>query len=846
MKPNPRQFSMQVFRYVLGPLLVLIAAILVFYTDGTPFYMPNPAAILVLIVIISCFYGGLAPGLLTAFCAWVYLGFFFSEDGVLTDEAGRRILMWAISLPSMAILVGVLKNKSEAFFTREIKERTLREEELRNNEERIRAILNSANDAFIAIDSQSYIREWNPQAEKTFGWTREEVLGKTLPSIIIPESYRESHFKGLGKYLATGEGPILNRRIEVPAIHRDGHELIVELTVYPIRQKNYLLFGAFLHDISLRKKNEQLGIIQYSATRIMTEADSVSEAIQPLLKTVCSGLNWPLIEIWLTDKERKSLSCAGQWSSSSELDEKFKAINSDLQIPIGEGLVGKVATKTNPLWILTKDRELPRAEFLKENGIQTILYCPICEGQELIGTLCIHHTKSLSADVQILDLMGDLSKRLGLFVLRRWAEEELTRLSKDLEVKVQQRTEELGNLNKQLTQEVTEKQILYEQAQTANRLKDEFLATISHELRTPMNVILGHSELLHDEDLNEAERKKSIDAIYRNTKAQVHIVSDILDVSRFITGKVQLSMEVVDMAQIISLSVESILPAASAKSIEIVENLEPEVGTVAGDPTRLQQVMWNLLSNAVKFTPRRGKIYVSLNKAESNVIITVKDTGKGIDPSFLPYVFERFRQEDATTTRKFGGLGLGLAITRSIVEAHGGNVQATSEGKGKGATFTVILPMSSVRASPTSHKANKELVAINKTPLKDLTILIVDDQADAQILVGTILKKAGATVLVASSAAEAFKSLIKNRPDVVVTDIGMPGQDGYDLIRMIRKLPPEMGGNTMVIALTAYAHDEDHNRALQTGFQEHLAKPVEAKVLIQAISKLTGRYVPVH
>lgn len=844
MKSSPRKLITQALHYLIGPIIVLLVGLAAYYSEGTPYYLPNPASILVLGIIVACFYGGLAPGLLTSILAWVYLAFFFAKDGVLSDDSARRIFMWAVSLPSIALIVGILKNKSEAHLLREINERALREEELRNNEDRIRAIINSANDAFIAIDSKSFIQEWNPQAEKTFGWTRAEVLGKTLPGVLIPPAFRDAHFKGLNHYLASGEGPILNRRIEVPALHRDGHELMVELTVYPIRQKDALLFGAFLHDISLRKKNEQLSLIQLSVTRVLTDADSLSDAIPQLLKTICSGLNWPYIELWLANKERKDLLCAGQWSLSSELDQKFKNVNAGLHIPLELGLVGEVSTTTNPLWVLTKGRDLPRGSFLKENEIQTIIYCPICEGQELIGTLCIHHTKSLNADVEILDLMSDLSKRIGLFVLRRWAEEDLTRLSKDLEIKVRQRTEELGNLNKQLSQEVTEKQILYEQAQTANRLKDEFLATISHELRTPMNVILGHSELLHDEELNEEERRKSIEAIYRNTKAQVHIVSDILDVSRFITGKVQLNMEVVDMAEIISLSVESIMPAASAKNIDITENLSPETGSVAGDPTRLQQVMWNLLSNAVKFTPRYGKIYVSLTRTESNVMITVKDTGKGIDPSFIPYVFERFRQEDATTTRKFGGLGLGLAITRSIVEAHGGNIQASSEGKGKGATFTVLLPMTSVKAH--SGQTDKEPPLINKAPLKELRILVVDDQPDAQVLVATILKKAGAKVLTASSAHEAFKSLIKNRPDIVITDIGLPEQDGYDLIRMIRKLPPEMGGNTTAIALTAYAHEDDRKRALLNGFQDHLAKPVEAKNLILAISKLTGRYVPLH
>ncbi|WP_413943002.1 ATP-binding protein [Bdellovibrio sp. HCB-162] len=835
---------MRILHYLSGILLILAIALLTHVTEGTVYYLPNPASLLVLAVIFNCFYGGIGPGLFTSVMAWLYLAYFLSDNGTFDDESTRRLIMWIVSFPAIATVAGLLKRRSEAHFLKEIEERNLREKLLRESEERTRAIINSAHDSFIAIDTDSHIREWNPQAERTFGWTREEVLGKSIAEVVIPEKYREAHYEGLRRYLASGEGPILNNRIEVPAIHKDGHEVIVELTVYPIQQKDFVIFGAFLHDITKRKKAEQLSLIQYSVTRILTDRHNLVEAIPPFLKAVGSGLNWPVTELWLVDKERKFLSCVGIWSLSSELEENFKAANASVKVSREEGMVGTVSTITTSLWISVPGRNMPRAEFLKQNGIQTILYCPIYEGTELIGTLLVHHTSALPSEVQVLDLMNDIGKRLGLFVLRRWAENKLTQLSKDLEVKVQERTEELENLNKQLSQEVTEKQILYEQAQTANRLKDEFLATISHELRTPMNVILGHSEMLHDEDLTENEKRKSIEAIYRNTKAQMHIVSDILDVSRFITGKVQINMEVVDMADIISLSVESILPAASAKNIEVIENIGTDIGPVAGDPTRLQQVLWNLLSNAVKFTPRHGKIYVSLTKAESNAQITVRDTGKGIDPSFLPYVFERFRQEDATTTRKYGGLGLGLAITRSIVEAHGGNIQAASEGKGKGATFTVILPMTSLKNRPTPKDDHE--VSAGKTPLKNLNILIVDDQADAQILVGTLLKKAGAKIYTASSVAEAFKSLIKNRPDVVITDIGMPEQDGYDLIHMIRKLPPEMGGRTIVIALTAYAHGEDHDRALQAGFQEHLAKPVEGRQLVKTICKLTGRYKPTH
>lgn len=837
-----------VIKYLTGPLLIVLAFFVTRVLEDTPYHLATPAPFLVLIVIYSSFSAGMGAGFLTTLVSIPYMAYFFSESGHFfeySDTNLHRFSLWLLTLPLIAFFVGLLKSRSELFLKKELTMRKLREDELRNSEDRTRAIINSAYDAFIAIDRHSTIMEWNTQAEKTFGWKRQEVLGKSLADIIIPPPYREAHLRGLAHFNETGEGAIINRRIEVPARHRDGHEISVELTVYPIRQQNSLLFGAFLHDVSARKKNEQLRLLQFNFTQILTEANYLRDAIPLLLKSVSDILHWPCIELWVLEKSQEQLYCFDMYASNEEMEKKFRQLNQNLHIPRQEGLAGSFSEETRPVWLTDLDAvDFPRKKFIREAGIKTFLFCPIHDGPQRIGSLCLFHKSELPPDPLLIELMEDLSKRLGLFILKRWAEENLKQLYKDLESKVQERTQELASLNERLQSEAKEKQVLYDQAQTANRLKDEFLATISHELRTPMNVILGHSELLYENALSEEEQRKSIEAIYRNTKAQVHIVSDILDVSRFITGKLQLHRETIDMAEIISVAVESILPAASAKNIEIFENVDPQVGPIYGDPTRLQQVMWNLLSNAVKFTPRHGKIEVSLENFQSNALVTVHDSGKGIDPNFLPYVFERFRQEDSTTTRKFGGLGLGLAITKNIVEAHGGSIQAHSDGKGKGSTFTVNLPVAAVVKE--SVIRNKITDAALKEPLKNLRILVVDDQPDAQVLIGTILKKSGADVTVASSVSDAFKILIKLRPDVLISDIGMPEQDGYDLIRMVRRIPKDMGGNTLAIALTAYAHDDDHRRALDSGFQEHLAKPIEAKQLVRTISKLMGRYHPVH
>ncbi|UOF01554.1 hybrid sensor histidine kinase/response regulator [Bdellovibrio reynosensis] len=848
--------------YLLGPIVILgiVALMALFQNAAYPFR--HPQALITLAVVVISFMGGYGPGFVTSVIALLYmaLNYFPEQKGTFhyNEENYLRLLSWVLVLPAISLAVGVLRKRSEKALRGEIQASKKRQEDLQLSEERVHSLIRFSNDPFVAIDSHSTIIEWNPQAEKVFGWTAEEAIGNKISHMIIPEEYRTAHHHGLEKYLHTGQGKILNKSIEMPALTKEGARIPIELTVYPVQQKDTVIFGAFLRDISERKQNELLAQVQFNATRIMTEAQSLEEGVPQLLKIFGDSLNWPIVEIWLTDENKKFYSMLGVWAANKQHEETLKKASLGMQIPKSEGLLGKVATDTHPLWITSlHEKEFPRDAVVKDLGIETILYCPINADNDLIGALCLHNTKLLKADVKVMDIMFDLSKRMGLFILRKWAKADLKNLSRNLELKVKERTAELNELNKRLQEEVTERQILYEQAQTANRLKDEFLATISHELRTPMNVILGHSELLTGEELNEDEKKKSIEAIHRNSKAQAHIVNDILDVSKFITGKVHLNMEIVNIADIVINSIDSIMPTASAKSIEVEEKIVEDVGLVSGDATRLQQVMWNLLSNAIKFTPRRGKITVSVTRAESNVVISVRDTGKGIDATFLPYVFERFRQEDATTTRKFGGLGLGLAITRSIVEAHGGNIQATSEGKGHGATFSVILPITNLRTRPgaPAEKSETKKVAENAAPkapaenlgikitrpLTGLSILIVDDQVDALMILETILKRAGAEVTTASSAADAFKILVKIKPDLIISDIGMPEQDGYELIRMIRRLPEEMGGTITAIALTAYALDEEQQRALDMGYNAHLSKPTDSKFLIHTIAELFGR-----
>lgn len=390
-----------------------------------------------------------------------------------------------------------------------------------------------------------------------------------------------------------------------------------------------------------------------------------------------------------------------------------------------------------------------------------------------------------------------------------------------------------------------------EELSKANRLKDEFLATVSHELRTPLNAILGWATMMRAKQLDESTMNRGMEAIERNAKAQNQLINDLLDVSRIITGKLRLNVQPVALAPVIEAAIDSIRPAAEAKGIRLQSVLDPAAGPISGDPDRLQQIFWNLLSNAVKFTPKDGRVQVRLERVNSHVEIIVSDTGQGISPEFLPFVFERLQQADSTTTRSYGGMGLGLAIVRHLVELHGGVVQAMSPGEGQGSTFTVSLPVTIFYPETTGidrvHPTSNSIVSLLDVPtLEGLRILIVDDEADARDMLATLLSQSGAHVLTASSAKAALATLVDaplgEKPDVLVSDIGMPEEDGYGLIRRIRVLTPEQGGRIPAIALTAFARTEDRIRALASGFQSHVPKPVDPAEFIAVVANLSSRW----
>jgi len=383
------------------------------------------------------------------------------------------------------------------------------------------------------------------------------------------------------------------------------------------------------------------------------------------------------------------------------------------------------------------------------------------------------------------------------------------------------------------------------ESEEANRLKDEFLATISHELRTPLTAIVGWATLLRSGDLDATAAARAAEIIYRNAHSQTQLISDLLDVARIISNKLLLTLTSVDLPSVIQLTLEAVTPEAESKGVRIESTIEPEFPAISGDADRLQQIIWNLLSNAIKFTPAGGTVHVRLRRVVSEAEISITDSGIGIDPQFLPHVFDRFRQANSATTRAHGGLGLGLSIVRELVELHEGSAQVHSEGHGKGATFIIRLPIAGPKStSEKTHSAgiSDKLAGLgSQTSLDGLKILVVDDEQDTRDFVRAVLEKCGSEVTTASSAAEALGAFEAQHPDFLISDVGMPGEDGYWLIGRVRALRADQGGQIPALALTAYARTADRLRVLRSGFQIHLPKPVEPTELIVAVASLAGR-----
>ena len=826
------------------------------------------------------------------------------------------------------------------------------------------ALIESADDAIISKTLDGIITSWNQGAERIFGYTPDEAIGKSITLIIPPDHLDEE--PAILARLRAGERV---EHFETVRMHKDGTRREISLTISPIRDANGQIIGAskIARDITEQRQARRaldeaterlklalaashLGDWSWDAkTDLVTFSDTAARILG-----LPAGLQmtWTEMRNLLHPEDREPARIAVETALTNHTDYDIeyrvkRRDNPEVWISArGRGIYetdGSVAgmlgfvqdisdnkttedtlrEQADALRTLNEVGQLISAELdlhntvqavtdaatevtgarfgsffynvLNEEGASYMLYTlagvppemfehfPMPRATELFGPTFRGEGVVRIADVKLDPRYGKNSPYYGMPeghlpvtsylavpVVSRSGEvlgglffghpepdmfterDEIVVAGLAGQAAVAMDNARLYETAKRARAEAekaaVENERLYRQAEDSSRLKDEFLATISHELRTPLSAILGWARMLRMGQLSPEDSAKALDTIERNARAQAQLVDDLLDVSRIITGKLRMDVQPADPNTFIDAAVEAVRPAAEAKGVRVQKVIDTGAIAVPGDPVRLQQVVWNLLSNAIKFTPRGGRVQIRSQRVNSHLEIVVSDTGQGISADFLPHVFDRFRQADQKTSRQHGGMGLGLAIVRHLVELHGGAVRASSDGEGQGSTFTVMLPITPVyqmdHAGGKVHPGARDLlppVDECSDRLDGMRVLVVDDEADTRDLLKQGLEYCGAKVKVAGTANEALEMLISTTPDVLISDIGMPGVDGYDLIRKVRKLPPDRGGKVPAIALTAYTRTEDRLQSLRAGYDMHVPKPVELAELVAVAATVVRR-----
>jgi signal transduction histidine kinase/integral membrane sensor domain MASE1/ActR/RegA family two-component response regulator len=568
---------------------------------------------------------------------------------------------------------------------------------------------------------------------------------------------------------------------------------------------------------TLRKSEHQLAA-NLAVTQILAESPAINIATQRILETIGTMLDWEVGDMWTPNTDAKEIRCLTVWHAQTAQVDAFEKATNELAFTQGIGLPGRVWECRQPVWVpdLTRDDNFLRGPLAVSSGLHSAFAFPIISSERFLGVMEFFSREIRKPDAALLAMFSSVGIQIGQFIERKRAEEEREHL---------------------LSREFAARA----EAELANRTKDEFLAIVSHELRTPLNAIVGWSGMLRAGKLEGERAVEAIEIIDRNAKTQAQLIDDILDVSRIVSGKLRLESRPVQLQQVVEAAIDSIRPIADSKNIHLKVMLEPDTNPISGDPERLQQVVWNLLSNAVKFTPTEGEVEIRLVNSNSHIAIAVKDTGAGIAAEFLPHVFDRFRQADSSKSRRHGGLGLGLAIVRHLVELHGGTVRAQSDGEGRGSEFTITLPCVGIEHEQSRLQTASDAtgVSFDRIPgLVGLRILTVEDEADSREMLAMVLRAQGADVASVGSVREALQILNGKewRPQILVSDLGMPEQDGYELIEQLRSRTSTEGGAMPAIALTGYAGKEESDRALDAGYQTLLAKPVNWYELVKTIA----------
>ena len=697
---------------------------------------------------------------------------------------------------------------------RDITERKQAEQALQRSQAELNDFFENAAFGLHWVGPDGTVLRVNQAELDMLGYTRDECVGHNIAEFHADQNVIEDILTRLRA------GEVL-QNYEARMCCKDGRIRHVRINSSVYREA-----GKFIHtrcltrDITDRKRTASRLVLQYAVTKILSESHDFSESAENILQAFCKTLDWGVGALWTVDPERAAIRCIDVCHATSMATPEFDRLTRSTAFKKGAGLPGRIWELGEPAWInnILADDNFPRAGVAVREGLHGAFGFPILIGSEVWGVIEFFSPEIREPDEELLKLVAGIGGQIGQLTQRKQAEEDRAELFK-------------------------RERAARAEAEKANRLKDEFLATLSHELRTPLNAVIGWARMLSSGRLDRDSAKHALEVVERNAWAQKQIIEDILDVSRVITGKLQLNLSPVDLVTVVDAALDAVRPAMEAKEIKIETIIDAGLRMVSGDPDRLQQAVWNVLSNAAKFTPSGGSVEISVSQNATHVLIQVKDSGPGIDPEFLPHVFERFRQADGSTTRTHGGLGLGLAIVRHLVELHGGTIAVENREAGPGAIFTIRLPLPSGELPSETlagaDSAFKEARS-GQASLEGLQILIVDDETDTLDLITVELAQHGARVTGVTNAEDALNALAEGEFDVLISDIGMPKMDGYELIRRIRqhegkvKLIP-------AVALTAYARVQDRMQAIMAGFSTHIAKPVEANELVTVIASLAGR-----
>jgi PAS domain S-box-containing protein len=738
--------------------------------------------------------------------------------GVLLSLLFFSVTRAEVRARARAELAAADLTQSEATIRQTLQDRELAEEALRESEERYRELIENANDIVYMLDFEGRITSINKAAEMILGYSQAELLGMKISDVLASDSVN------IGEQMLTSGHQRTNYELDV--VTKAGRLLTLETSNKLIAKSGQAIgIHGIARDISARRRTEEA--LREADQRALTEYERLLERISGLAQALGTARELTVIFHGLREFTKASIPCDGFFVSLCDPmqdvrtacyawgdDEEFD-VSSLPPMPVTVSGPNSRAVRTGKI-VITNDYMSTQHGQLSvvvgpDNGLrpQSSMAVPMAVMGRIIGTI---EVQSYQAHVYRHEHETAMSMAANLTAV---AIENVRLLRRESSAR--------------------------EAAEESNRLKDEFLATVSHELRTPLTAILGWARLLDSESLDVETSRQAIETIWRNAKSQSQIIDDILDVSRIITGNLYLDLQPLELGPVIQSAINVVRPTADAKRIQIETDLDSSPAVVSGDANRLQQVIWNLVSNAVKFTNSNGRVSLKMSQVGSAVEISVKDTGDGISREFLPFVFDRFRQADSSTTRQHGGLGLGLAIARHLVEIHGGTIRAESSGKGYGSTFTVKLPLLDSRIRTTGALPIGTLSTNGQPSLLGLHILVVDDDADTLELITAALTSRKAEVTAVRSADEALEVIHSRRPDVLISDIAMPEQDGYSLIAKVRSAKTAEVATIPAVAITAYAREEDRQRALDAGFQIYLAKPVELAELISEVARAAKR-----